>query len=141
MSLELALGFTIFSFLFYHLSQKSISSSVNPIVSLLISYCTSVIICLAILVFFPPKAGMVESFKDLNWATFVLGLAAAGIELGYLLAYRLGLSLSIGSVLPHVVVAMIFVAFETIFLRTHLSTNNYIGLVFCTLGLVFVYNK
>jgi len=50
-------------------------------VSLVVTYATSLVACLAALPFAPGGAVFVRSLKELNWATYVVGLSIVGVEL------------------------------------------------------------
>src|SRR5439155_379230 len=74
----------------YHIAQKSIVPGVHPMVSLVITYATSLVACLVVVPFAPGGTTFARSLKDLNWATYVVGLSIVGVELAILLAYRAG---------------------------------------------------
>ncbi len=138
MNLEFSVGLSVISVLLFHVFQKSISGTANPIISVIVTYCTAIIISLIILVIFPPKGGITESFKEVNWASFALGFAIIGIEMGYLLAYRFGLSISLGAIIPPVVVTMVLMFVEFICFKKPIRIINCAGLFFCTIGMIFV---
>lgn len=132
----LAIGLTIIANVFYHLAQKSISGNVNPFVSLIATYLTAILISLAILPFYRQGPGIGESIKSLNWASIVLGVAIIGLELGYLLAYRMGWQISLAGVFSNVAVALLLIPIGVLLFREHLSGLNVLGLAFCVLGLI-----
>jgi uncharacterized membrane protein YdcZ (DUF606 family) len=81
--------------LFYHLAQKSIPKGMNPFHATIIAYAVGIVLCFVCALAYPGKRSLIESVKDSNWAVFVLGAAAASIELGFLLAYRAGWKLGV----------------------------------------------
>lgn len=123
---------------FYQILQSSIPSTVNPVVSLTITYTTALILSLAVLFLFPGKIDLIGSFKQLNWASFGLGFAVIGVEIGYLLAYRQGWSLSEGFTTTTALAIIMISLFEVIVLKKGISVQNSVGIFFCALGLVFV---
>ena len=66
----------------YHIAQKSIAPGVNPMVSLVVTYATSLADCLAAVPVAPGGAVFLRSLKQLNWATYVVGLSIVGV-VGY----------------------------------------------------------
>ena len=91
----------------YHICQKSIAKDVHPVLSIIVTFSVALIGSLLILPFFPIKSGIVTSLKDLNWASFAVGLTIIGIDIGYLLFYRSGWPISYGYVICN---ALIFLA-------------------------------
>lgn len=137
MLLYLAAATTIFATFLYHIFQTTISDTANPLASLAVSYCTALAISLALLICLPDKAGLEESFKQLNWASFATGFAIVGIEIGYVLAYRQGWSISLGPVATNASAAIFLAFFELIVLKKGLETTNLIGVFLCTVGMIF----
>ena len=76
--------------LFYHLAQKSIAKGVNPFLATIIAYVTGIVVCAICAFAFPGNKSLVTAVKQSNWAVYVMGAAAACIEIGFLLAYRNG---------------------------------------------------
>src|SRR6266849_4181949 len=77
--------------LFYHLAQKSIPKEMNPFHATMIAYAVGIGLCFVCALLYPGKRSLIGSVRGSNWAVFLLGAAAASIELGFLLAYRAGL--------------------------------------------------
>jgi uncharacterized membrane protein len=124
--------------LFYHLSQKSIPKEINPFFAMIIAYSVGIVL-LAICAFaYPSKKSLVDSFRESNWAVFVVGAAAACIEVGFLLAYRAGWKISIAAVATNVAVTLLLIPIGLLVFKDHLSPRNILGLIFCVLGLVLV---
>jgi len=124
--------------LFYHLAQKSVPKSLDPFFAMIIAY-GGAIVLLAVFAFaYPGKRSFVESVRDSNWAVFVLGAAAACIEVGFLLAYRAGWKISVAAVATNVALTAMLIPIGVIVFKDHLSVRNILGLAFCVLGLVLV---
>src|SRR2546422_6891313 len=129
---------TVGGMLFYHLAQKSIPRGMNPFLVTIIAYAVGIVLCSACAFAYPGKKTLVESVRESNWAVFVLGAAAASIELGFLLAYRAGCRISVAAVASNVTVTILLVPIGVMIFKDHLSLRNILGLVFCILGLVLV---
>ena len=124
--------------LFYHLSQKAIPKGMNPFVVTIIAYATGIVLCAIFALTYPGKKSLVDSVRESNWAVFVLGAAAACIEIGFLLAYRAGWRISVAAVATNVAVTAMLIPIGIIVFKDHLSLRNILGLIFCVLGLVLV---
>ena len=120
----------------YHVAQKSIPPMVHPMVSLVVTYATALVACLAAVPFAPGGATFVRSLRDLNWATYVVGLSIVGVELAVLLAYRAGWRISLASVVANVTTALLLVLIGVVAYREHLSARHVVGLLMCLGGLV-----
>ena len=124
--------------LFYHLAQKSIPKSINPLYATIIAYAVGIILCAIVALAYPGKKSFTDSVKESNWAVLVLGASAASIEIGFLLAYRAGWKISVAAVATNVAVTAMLIPIGIIVFKDQLSFRNILGLVFCVLGLVLV---
>lgn len=132
----LPIALTALATTLYHVAQKSIVPGVHPMVSLVVTYATSLVACLAAIPFAPGGAVFVRSLKDLNWATYIVGLSIVGVELAILLAYRAGWRISLASVIANVTTALLLVIIGVVGYREHLATRHVVGLLMCLGGLV-----
>ena len=124
--------------LFYHLSQKSIPKEINPFFATMIAYMVGIVVCAICALTYPGKKSFVDSLRDSNWAVFVVGAAAACIEVGFLLAYRAGWKISVAAVATNVAVTVMLIPIGLVVFKDQLSLRNILGLIFCILGLVLV---
>jgi uncharacterized membrane protein len=128
----------ILSTLLYHLSQKLTPGGVNPVIAITITYLASLVICLVILVFFPPPTSLRTSFGQLNWASFALAFALVGLEIGFLLAYRAGWSLSTATIFVNTAGTLLLIPFGLLVFKERLSPVNIIGILICIVGLIMI---
>jgi uncharacterized membrane protein len=124
--------------LFYHLSQKAIPKEINPFFAMIIAYTAGIALLAVCALAYPSKKSFVDSIRESNWAVFLVGVAAACIELGFLLAYRAGWRISVAAVATNVAVTAMLVPIGILVFKDHLSPRNIIGLIFCVLGLAMV---
>ena len=132
------LALTVVGMLFYHLAQKSIPQGINPFYAMIIAYTVGIIVLTVCALTLPGNKSFVSSFTESNWAVFVVGAAAACIEVGFLLAYRSGWRISVAAVATNVAVTLMLVPIGIVIFKDHLSLRNILGLIFCVLGLVLV---
>jgi uncharacterized membrane protein len=132
------LGLAVGGMLFYHLAQKSIPKGINPFFATVIAYLVGIVVCTICGFTFPGNKSFVGSVRESNWAVFVVGAAAACIEVGFLLAYRMGWRISVAAVATNVAVTLMLVPIGIIIFKDQLSLRNILGLIFCVLGLVLV---
>ena len=136
-----SIGLTVISNALYHVVQKSTPGTVNPALSLAVTYATAAVACLALLPFFPVRGGLIQSLRALNWASYALALTLIGLELGFLLAYRAGWNISLGAIVSNVAVTLLLVPVGLLLFREKVSFVNLVGIVVCILGLVLVNHK
>ena len=134
----LPFALTVGGMLLYHLSQKSVPKDLNPFVAIVIAYGFGIALCVICALFYPARKTLVESVRGSNWAVFTLGAAAAAIEIGFLLAYRVGWKISVAAVASNVAAAVVLIPIGVIVFKDQLSMRNMVGLVLAILGLVLV---
>lgn len=137
----LTIGLTIISNVLYHLILKLTPANVNPVLSLAITYATAMMATLIIYPFYSNQQTLLDNVKSLNWASFALGLAIVGLELGFLLAYRLGWEISFAGIVSNIAVALILIPLGILFFQETVSAVNAVGLLFCLIGLLLVNYK
>jgi uncharacterized membrane protein len=131
-------GLAVTGMLFYHLAQKSIPKEMNPFFATIIAYLAGIVVCAICGLTLPGNKSFVSSIRASNWAVLVLGVAAASIEVGFLLAYRAGWKISLAAVATNVAVTALLIPVGIIIFKDQLSLRNILGLIFCVLGLVLV---
>ena len=124
--------------LVYHLAQKSIAKEVNPFYATMIAYAVGIVLLAICGLAYPGKKSFAGAVRESNWAVFVLGAAAACIEVGFLLAYRAGWRISTAAISTNVAATAMLIPIGIFVFKDHLSLRNILGLMFCVLGLVLV---
>jgi uncharacterized membrane protein len=132
----LSIALTTLSNLLYHFFQKSVAPKANPLFSLTITYITAAIVSFMLWPFFAGGSNAATSFKNLNWASFALGIAIIGLELGFLLAYRAGWNISIGALVSNLAVTLLLIPLGALLFKERLSVINMIGIGLSVIGLI-----
>lgn len=131
----------VLSNILYNISSKSIPQKANPFSSLLITYLTGTIITIIAFKFYKTDKGFFQSFQDLNWTSVALGFGIVGIEFGYLMAYRSGWDISIGSLVANIILALILIPIGILFFKEGFGINKIFGIILCIIGLIFINKK
>jgi uncharacterized membrane protein len=124
--------------LLYHLAQRSVPKDINPFIATIIAYLVGIVLCAVCAFALPSSRPLRDSLSETNWAVFALGLAAAAIELGFLLAYRAGWKISLAAVAVNIAVTLLLIPIGLLVFKDQLSVRNIAGLVLCLLGLILV---
>ena len=82
--------------------------------------------------------GFWQSLKDLNWTSLVLGLAILGLEFGYLMAYRAGWNISVGTLVANIILALMLIPVGIFFFKEGFELQKVLGAGFCIIGLVLI---
>lgn len=122
----------------YNVCQKSTPESANPFSSLIVTYLTASIITVITFLFYYTDKSFIQSLEELNWTSVVLGVAIVGLELGYLLAYRSGWNISVGSLVANILLAIMLIPVGMLFYQEGFSFNKTLGIVFCMIGLLLL---
>ena len=136
-----SIAIAIFGNVLYHVSQKSIPASAPPLLSLLVAYAVAFAATAALLPFAPDSPPVAEGFRRMNWANVVVGIAIVAVELGFLLAYRAGWKISVGSVAVNGAGALLLIPAGLIFFRERPSISNVAGVFLCLAGLFLIARK
>lgn len=125
----------------YNISQKSTPENANPFSSLLITYLTAIILTIIAFQFYKTDKGIFQSFKELNWTSLALGVSIVGLEFGYLMAYRSGWNISIGSLVANIILAIMLIPIGVLFYKEGFEFNKILGVAFCMVGLILINKK
>ena len=131
----------VVSNIMYNICSKSIPAKANPFSSLLITYLTGAIISIIALKFYKTDKRFLQSFQDLNWASIALGFSIVGLEFGYIMAYRAGWNISLGSLVANIILAVMLIPIGILFFKEGFGLNKILGIVFCILGLILINKK
>ena len=137
MTLLLTASLAAFSTVLYNLFQKMTPADANPALALSVTYGVALGLTFMLFALYP-AGSLVVSFQKLNWASFALGFAIAGVEIATLLAYRAGWELSLLGIMVNVVASMILVLLGAVLFKERLAPINYIGILVCIVGLILI---
>ena len=122
----------------YNICQKSTPESANPMSSLLVTYLTASIITLITFLLYYTDKALVQSIKELNWTSIVLGVAIVGLEFGYLMAYRAGWNISEGSLVANILLALMLIPVGVFFYQEGFALKKTVGVMLCVIGSILV---
>lgn len=140
-SAYLPIAMIIFGGVLYQVSQKSIPQTASPLHAIIIAYLAGILFCGLFAFFYTAEKTFIDSFKESNWAVYTVGIGAAFIEIGFLLAYRAGWNLSSTSVLVNIAIAVLLIPIGILVFRERLSLPQGIGILLCVAGLVLLARK
>ena len=125
----------------YHISQKAVPKEVSPFAAIIIAYAVGIVLCAVAMAMNPTGLSFVASLKVANWAVVGLGIGAAVIEVGFLLAYRAGWNINSASVVMSISVALLLIPIGLFAFKEHLSSRSAAGIGCCLIGLYLLSKK
>jgi drug/metabolite transporter (DMT)-like permease len=135
----ISLPLIVISVLLYHLSQKNIPKDANPLIVVASAYFLAICLCLTGFFFTGENKRLTEILQSQNWLVVaLLGLAAIGIELGFLYAYRTGWQVSTTATTTGTFITIALALLGVLWFKETLTIVNIIGIVLCMVGVVFI---
>lgn len=122
----------------YNLCQKSTPQRANPFSALFITYLTAAAISIAVFLLNKNNEGFFQSIKELNWTSIALGISIVGLEFGYLMAYRAGWKISLGSLVANIALAVVLIPIGILFFKEGFGLYKLLGAIFCIIGLILI---
>jgi uncharacterized membrane protein len=120
----------------YHMAQKATPATVDPFLSLYISFGLASLTCLGLCASRGGFSG--AQFHRVNWTSLALGASVVMIESGYLIGYRAGLKLNVTSFVCNNVIALVLLVVGTFLYRESLTLRTGSGMVLCVAGLLLL---
>lgn len=134
----LSAAIAVLSMIAYQVFTKKIPTDINPVVSVIGVYLVGLLLTCALVPFFVPRGELILNAQKIGWAQIAIGVAIVGIEIGFLLMYRHGWSLSTGYIMTSVAVNIALMFIGVLFFREQLTPVNLLGLLLCIVGVAMV---
>jgi multidrug transporter EmrE-like cation transporter len=130
----------------YHVVFKLTPATVNPFLSLSVTYALGALLFVgALLVTEATPAGVGfdwrGEFAQLNWTSIALALAVVSLDIGFLMLYRSGFEVSLGAIVTQTAAGVLLLVVGLAFFREALSLMNVVGIGLCVLGLWLVHQR
>lgn len=135
------LALVVLSNTFYQICAKSVPEGMNPLASLTVTYLVGAAASLVLYVCLNKEGHILNEYKQLNWAPFVLGLVIVGLEVGYIYAYKAGWPVSTAQIVQAAVLAVILIFVGYFLYKETITWNKIVGIVVCLAGLGLINMK
>ena len=132
------IGFIVFSNVLYHICSKSISGASNPYFPLLVTYFVAGTTCLLLYFLTGHAKNFSADVSSISWNSLILGVSILCLELGFIMMYKAGWNISIGSLIANICLAAALVLIGVFFYRESFTMNKFIGIILCIAGLIFI---
>jgi drug/metabolite transporter (DMT)-like permease len=131
----LAMAIAITGQVLYHFMQKQIAPGAHPVLALIAFYLGAAALSLPLFLLFPLNTPLAQATSELGGAVWGVAVAIVLIELGFLLAYRAGGSLSSAFVLSASVVTGALLLIGLVVFKEAVSLKQVAGLLLCLAGI------
>ena len=122
----------------YHICSKSTPEGINVFASLTMTYLIAGVSSL-ILYFVTEKGGnLIAEYKQVNWASIVLGFAIIGLECGNIWMYKVGWNISTGQLVQAAILAVVLVIVGYLMYSEQLTFSKISGIAVCLVGLYLI---
>ncbi len=122
----------------YQYFVKRVPATINPMVSMAGLYAGVLALALALAPLFPAEGGLMAQIRQLSWIQIALALSVLLIELGFLMMYRSGWTLSTGNLVTGVVINIVLAALGVWLLGEKLSPVNWVGIGLSIAGVALI---
>ncbi len=122
----------------YHLGQKTLHPGANPMILLMAVYAVAFGLAALAAPFFQNTAGISWKAQVFSWPVLVLGAGVLLIEIGFLLAYRVGGGLQWSGVAVNAVSALILLPIAILFFREGFSWLRVLGILMTLAGMALL---
>ena len=134
------IALAVFSDIFYQICAKSTPDKLNPFASLTITYLVGAAVSACIFFLTGSGQNILLEWKNVNWTTFVLGLAIVGLEAGSIYMYKAGWNINTGYIVKSIILGVALIAVGYFLYKESFSATKAAGIAVCLLGL-FLINK
>jgi drug/metabolite transporter (DMT)-like permease len=134
----LFLGIAAIGNITYHLGQKTISPTANPMILLMAVYGVAFVLSAAAVPLFKDTSGGSWAVQVLSWPVLILGVGVVLIEVGFLLAYRSGNMLQWSGVAVNGASALLLIPIALVIFREALSIPRLLGILLTLAGLALL---
>ena len=126
----------VISNIVYHNATKKMPEDANVFLSLAVTYAVS--FAGVLFTYIITGNNLPQDMYTINWTSWVLGISLVGIEFGYVLLYRFGWQINIGSLFANVCVSLFLILIGGLFYKEILTLKQMAGIVFCLIGIFLV---
>lgn len=128
----------VVSNIFYHICSKSLPEKVDPFASLTVTYLVGAAVSAALYFILNRGGSFITEMKNINWTSWILGIAIVGLEAGSIYMYKTGWNISVGQLVHSSILAICLIVIGVIFYKEQLSASKLAGIVICMVGLFFI---
>ncbi|MGI6049575.1 MAG: EamA family transporter [Acetivibrionales bacterium] len=128
----------VLSNIFYNICSKETPSSINPFAALTVTYTIGAVVSIVLYFALNKGGNLIQEYKNINWSSFVLGLAIVGLEAGSIYMYKAGWNIGSGQIVHSILLAICLVIIGVVFYRESITATKIAGILICMFGLYLI---
>jgi len=128
----------VLSNVIYNICSKETPSTINPFAALTVTYIVGAISSTVMYYALNRGGSLIQEYHNLNWSSFVLGLAVVGLEAGSIYMYKAGWNVSSGQLVYSIILAMCLILVGILAYHESISSTKIIGILVCLVGLYLI---
>ena len=132
------IALVVLSNIIYQVCAKSVPKEMNTMATMTITYLVGAA-CSAVVFFLTNKdSNLLQEFKKLNFAPFLLGISVVGLEVGFIYAYKNGWAVSTASIVQSAFLSVALIIVGALLYHETITASKVIGILICLVGLYFI---
>ena len=137
-SLIWPIALIVFSNVIYNICSKEIPSGIHPFAALSVTYIIGAIFSAALYFLLSRGGNILQEYHNLNWSSFLLGLAVVGLEAGSIYMYKAGWNVSSGQLVYSILLAVCLILIGVFAYHESINPTKIIGILVCMFGLFLI---
>ena len=125
----------------YDVVAKAVPDDINTFAGLMVTHFTLIIINAAIYIFGHGFSEMAHQITQINWAVIVFALTLLGLDAGYILLYRVGWNLSLGTLVCNISLAVCMLIIGGTIFHEAILWQQILGAAGCIAGFIMISYK
>lgn len=135
MSIYWPIALAVLADVFYQITAKSTPEQINPFASLTVTYLIGAAVSAAVYFAMSGGGNLLGEWKQVNWATFIMGIAIVGLEAGSIYMYKVGWNINTGYIVKSCFLAIALVIVGYLLYKEQITPTKVAGLAVCMTGL------
>lgn len=123
---------------FYNVCAKSMPVDVHAFAGLTVTYLVGAVLSAILFVASVKPVNTLSEMSNVNWTSFILGVAIVGLEAGYVFLYRAGWKISNGALTSNICLAVALLVIGIFLYKETISFKQLVGMIVCALGLFLI---
>lgn len=122
----------------YQICAKNVPPEASPMAVLVVTYLVAAAVSFVAFIVVPHESNFIAQMKNITWAPVLLGLSIVGMEIGYIIVYRVGWNISLASLVASIGQAVLLIMVGLLIYKEYIGAHQVIGIALCIAGLIFI---
>ena len=132
------IALVVLSNIIYQVCAKSVPKEMNTMATMTVTYLVGALFSAVVFFLTNKDSNLLQEFKKLNFAPFLLGISVVGLEVGFIYAYKNGWAVSTASIVQSAFLSVALIFVGALLYHETVTANKIIGMVICLVGLYFI---